>query len=188
MSILDLTAVALGKKIQSGDITSVEVTKAVLDQMKTLEPVLNCYVTIEEDKALERAACVQKEIEAGTMKGPLAGVPVAVKDNLCTEGIVTTCSSRILGNYKPAYTAEAVLNLEKVGAVILGKTNMDEFAMGSTTETSAFGATRNPWNPPAQLLLRRHWDQAHLRNCFPVWSYRLRILPGPDRAHCQRCH
>ncbi len=147
MSILDLTAVALGKKIQSGDITSVEATKAVLDQMKTLEPVLNCYVTIEEDKALERAACVQKEIEAGTMKGPLAGVPVAVKDNLCTEGIVTTCSSRILGNYKPAYTAEAVLNLEKAGAVILGKTNMDEFAMGSTTETSAFGATRNPWNP-----------------------------------------
>ena len=80
------------------------------------------------------------------MKGPLAGVPVAIKDNMCTKGMRTTCSSRILGNFIPTYTAQAVSNLEQAGAVILGKTNMDEFAMGSTTETSAFGVTRNPWN------------------------------------------
>ena len=78
--------------------------------------------------------------------GPLAGVPVAIKDNMCTEGMLTTCSSKILGNFIPTFSSEAVLNLEKAGAVILGKTNMDEFAMGSTTETSAFGATKNPWN------------------------------------------
>ena len=78
--------------------------------------------------------------------GPLAGVPVAIKDNMCTEGLLTTCSSKILANFVPTYTAEAVCNLTKAGAVILGKTNMDEFAMGSTTETSAFGVTRNPWN------------------------------------------
>ncbi len=146
MSILDLTAVALGKKIRSGEVTSPEAAKAVLARMKALEPVLNCYVTIDEEQTLEQAARVQKEIEEGCLTGPLAGVPVAVKDNLCTEGMRTTCCSRILENFTPAYTAEAVENLKKAGAVILGKTNMDEFAMGSTTETSAFGVTRNPWN------------------------------------------
>ncbi len=146
MSILDLTAVALGKKIRSGEVTSPEAAKAVLARMKALEPVLNCYVTIDEEQTLEQAARVQKEIEEGRLTGPLAGVPVAVKDNLCTEGMRTTCCSRILENFTPAYTAEAVENLKKAGAVILGKTNMDEFAMGSTTETSAFGVTRNPWN------------------------------------------
>ena len=80
------------------------------------------------------------------MTGPLAGVPVAIKDNMCTEGMLTTCSSKILYNFKPTYTAEAVKNLEDAGAVILGKTNMDEFAMGSTTETSYYGPTKNPWN------------------------------------------
>ena len=89
---------------------------------------------------------VQKQIEAGELTGPLAGVPVAIKDNMCTEGVLTTCSSRILGNFIPTFTAEAVKNLEKAGAVMIGKTNMDEFAMGSTTETSAYGVTRNPWN------------------------------------------
>ena len=85
-------------------------------------------------------------IDDGTLTGPLAGVPVAIKDNMCTKDLLTTCSSKILYNFKPTYTAEAVENLEKAGAVIIGKTNMDEFAMGSTTETSAYGITRNPWN------------------------------------------
>ena len=147
MSILDLTAVALGKKIKAGEITAVEATKAALAQIKTLEPVLNCYVTVDEEGALKRAEEVQRQIEDGTLTGPLAGVPVAIKDNMCTEGLLTTCSSKILDNFKPTYTAEAVRNLEAAGAIILGKTNMDEFAMGSTTETSAYGETKNPWNP-----------------------------------------
>lgn len=146
MGILDLTAVGLGEKIRAGEVSVVEATQAALDQMKKLEPTLNCYVTIEEAGALRRAEEVQRRIDDGTLTGPLAGVPVAVKDNMCTEGMLTTCSSKILYNFKPTYTAEAVLNLEKAGAVILGKTNMDEFAMGSTTETSAFGETKNPWN------------------------------------------
>ncbi len=147
MSILELTAVSLGKKIQAGEVTAVQATKAALAQIREREPLLNCYVTVDEEGALARAAGVQKRIESGELTGPLAGVPVAIKDNMCTEGLLTTCSSKILYNFKPTYTAEAVLNLEKAGAVILGKTNMDEFAMGSTTETSAFGVTRNPWNP-----------------------------------------
>ena len=95
---------------------------------------------------MKRAKEVQAQIEAGTLTGPLAGVPAAIKDNMCTKDMRTTCSSKILENFVPTYTAEAVLNLEKAGAVILGKTNMDEFAMGSTTETSYYGVTRNPWN------------------------------------------
>lgn len=146
MDILGLSAVELGAKIKAGEVTAVEAAEAVFAQIEKKEADLNCYVTLDKEGALEKAAEVQKKIEAGELTGPLAGVPVAIKDNMCTEGMLTTCSSGILGNFVPTYTAQAVLNLEKAGAVILGKTNMDEFAMGSTTETSAFGATKNPWN------------------------------------------
>ena len=146
MNLMSLTAVELGKKIKSGEVTAVDATKAALEQIKKLDGTYNCYVTVDEEAALAEAAKVQKKIEAGELTGPLAGVPVAIKDNMCTEGMLTTCSSRILYNFKPTYSAEAVLNLKKAGAVVIGKTNMDEFAMGSTTETSHFGPTRNPWN------------------------------------------
>ena len=147
MNILDLTATALGKKIKDKEITVMAAVEASLAQMKALEPVLNCYVTVDEEGARHRAVKVQQQIDAGLLTGPLAGVPVAIKDNMCTEGLLTTCSSRMLANFMPTYTAEAVKRLKAAGAVILGKTNMDEFAMGSTTETSAYGETKNPWNP-----------------------------------------
>ena len=146
MSILDLTALELGKKIKAGEITSPQATEAVIKQIKAVEEQVHSYVTLDEEGAMKRAKEVQAQIEAGTLTGPLAGVPAAIKDNMCTKGMRTTCSSKILENFVPTYTAEAVLNLEKAGAVILGKTNMDEFAMGSTTETSYYGVTRNPWN------------------------------------------
>ena len=144
--ILDMTAVELAAAIKAGKTTAVEATEAVLSLMEEKDEQLNCYVTVDKEKALAQARAVQQKIEAGELTGPLAGVPVAIKDNMCTEGMLTTCSSRILGNFVPTFSAEAVLNLEKAGAIILGKTNMDEFAMGSTTETSAYGVTRNPWN------------------------------------------
>ena len=146
MSILDLTALELGKKIKAGEITSPQATEAVIKQIKAVEEQVHSYVTLDEEGAMKRAKEVQAQIEAGTLTGPLAGVPAAIKDNMCTKDMRTTCSSKIHENFVPTYTAEAVLNLEKAGAVILGKTNMDEFAMGSTTETSAYGVTRNPWN------------------------------------------
>lgn len=146
MKITDLTAVQLAKAIREGRTTAVEATETVLATIEEKEKELNCYVTVDRDGALAQAKKVQERIEAGELKGPLAGVPVAVKDNMCTEGLLTTCSSKILNNFVPTYTAEAVINLQKAGAVILGKTNMDEFAMGSTTETSAYGVTKNPWN------------------------------------------
>ena len=146
MSISDMTALELGRRIQSGDITAVQAAEASLARIKAMEPSVHAFVTVNEEKTMEQAGKVQADIEAGRLKGPLAGVPVAIKDNMCTKGMRTTCSSRILGNFIPTYTAQAVSNLEQAGAVILGKTNMDECAMGSTTETSAFGVTRNPWN------------------------------------------
>mgnify|MGYP003159889543 CR=1 FL=1 len=202
MDILSLTAVELAKAIREGKTTSVEATQAVLDKIAAGEDTYHCYVTVEREKALQQAAEVQKKIEAGELTGPLAGVPFAIKDNMCTEGTLTTCSSKILENFVPTFSAEAVLNLEKAGAVILGKTNMDEFAMGSTTETSYYGVTKNPRNPEhvfrggsssagmfcstglryrrfhptACILLRGGRHETHLRNGIPLRTDRLWFL------------
>lgn len=146
MSLMGLTAVSLGKKIKAGEVSAIEAVQEALASIHEKEEVVNSFVTVEEERALKLAEEVQKGIEDGTYTGALAGVPVAIKDNMCTKGVLTTCSSKILENYIPAFSSEAVLRLEKAGAIILGKTNMDEFAMGSTTETSAFGTTKNPWN------------------------------------------
>ena len=146
MDITSLTAVELGKKIKAKEISVVEAVKASIAQIEKVEKDVNSFVTLDKEGALKRAEEVQKLIDDGKLTGPLAGVPVAIKDNMCTQGMLTTCSSKILGNFQPMFTAEAVKNLEAAGAVILGKTNMDEFAMGSTTETSYFGPTKNPWN------------------------------------------
>ena len=146
MNIVEMTATQLSAAIRAGETTATEATEAVLAQIEKEDKKYNCYVTVDREGALAQAAAVQEKIEAGELPGPLAGVPVAVKDNICTEGMPTTCSSKILHNFVPTYTAEAVKNLQKAGAVILGKTNMDEFAMGSTTETSAYGPTKNPRN------------------------------------------
>ena len=146
MDIMSLTAVELGKKIKAKEISVTEAVQAYLDQIEKVEADVHSYVTIDKEGALKRAEEVQKLIDDGTLQGPLAGVPVAIKDNMCTKGTRTTCSSKILENFVPTFSSEAVLNLEKAGAVMIGKTNMDEFAMGSTTETSYYGVTKNPWN------------------------------------------
>ena len=147
MSVIKATAVGLGKMIKSGEVTVKDAVLATLGSIEKSEQTLNSFITVlDEDVLLARAAQVQEKIDCGELTGPLAGVPVAVKDNLCTKDVLTTCGSNMLANFKPTYTAEAVQNLERAGAVIIGKTNMDEFAMGSTTETSAYGVTRNPHN------------------------------------------
>ena len=146
MDILAYSAVELSAAIKQGKVTAVDAMAAVLSRIDERERDINAYVTIDREQALKAAAAVQEKIEKGELNGVLACVPVAVKDNLCTEGMRTTCSSKILENFVPTFSAEAVVNLENAGAVVIGKTNMDEFAMGSTTETSAYGVTRNPWN------------------------------------------
>ncbi|MBR6403317.1 MAG: Asp-tRNA(Asn)/Glu-tRNA(Gln) amidotransferase subunit GatA [Eubacterium sp.] len=144
--ILKLSAVQLGKKIAAGEITSEEATKAYLDKIGSVDNDINAYITVDAESAIREAQEADKKIVAGELTGPLAGVPVAIKDNMCIEGMLTTCASHILDNFVPTYTATAVEKLKAAGAVILGRTNMDEFAMGSTTETSYFGATKNPRN------------------------------------------
>lgn len=144
--ITSLSAVELGKKIRAGEISSVEATRAYLNRMKLLEPALHCYITADAENALKQAEEADRRIAAGETDSPFAGVPIAVKDNMCISGMLTTCASHILDNFVPTFTATAVEQLQKDGAVILGRTNMDEFAMGSTTETSWFGPTRNPWD------------------------------------------
>ena len=147
MNLMSLTAVELGKKIKNGEVKVVDAVNDAFAHIEKQDKTINSFVTVtNKEEALKKAEEVQKLIDEGKLTGPLAGVPVAIKDNMCTKGMLTTCSSKILGNFVPTYTATAVENLEKAGAVIIGKTNMDEFAMGSTTETSAFGATKNPWN------------------------------------------
>ena len=147
MDITAQTALELGRKIKAKELSAPEVMEAFLAKAESMEERVHSFVTLDREGAMERAKKAQKAIGAGTLQGPLAGVPVALKDNLCTEGMATTCSSRILDGFLPSYTAEAVKKLEAAGAVNMGKTNMDEFAMGSTTETSWYGVTRNPWNP-----------------------------------------
>ncbi len=120
MSILDMTAVGLAKAIRAGETTAVEAMEAVIAQIEKTEKELNCYVTFDKEAALERAREAQKKIEAGELTGPLAGVPVSIKDNMCTEGIKTTCSSKILENFVPTFSSEAVKNLEKAGAILIG--------------------------------------------------------------------
>ncbi|MDO5520194.1 MAG: Asp-tRNA(Asn)/Glu-tRNA(Gln) amidotransferase subunit GatA [bacterium] len=147
MDLTTLTALELSTLIKSGQVTVMEATKQTLEKIKEREQSYNCFVTVVEEEALSQAEEVQKRIDAGELAdSPLAGVPMAIKDNICTKGIKTSCSSKILGDFKPPYSAEVVERLEKAGAVIIGKLNMDEFAMGSTTETSFYGATLNPWN------------------------------------------
>lgn len=146
MNILDMTATELAKAIKEGRTTAIAAAEEVVKQIELKEKEFNCYITFDKEGFLNEATRVQVGIEEGSITGVLAGVPVAVKDNICTEGMRTTAASKILDNFVPAYSAEAIVKLREAGAVIIGKTNMDEFAMGSTTETSAYGITGNPHN------------------------------------------
>ena len=144
--ILGLSAVKLAENIRSKKISSVEAVKYFLGRVEKLEPKIKAFVNVIGDKAVERAEQVDEKIARGEKPGALAGVPVAVKDNMMVTGVPTTCSSKILKNYIAPYNATIIEKLLKEDAVFVGKTNLDEFAMGSSTENSAFFTTRNPWN------------------------------------------
>lgn len=146
MELFDLTALELGAKIKKHEIGVVEVTRACVDRIGEQEKTVHAFITVTPELALARAEAVQRGIDDGTYTGPLAGVPMAIKDLISTKGVATTCASKMLENYVPVFDATVTKKLEAAGAVCLGKTNMDEFAMGSTTESSYFGVTRNPWN------------------------------------------
>jgi aspartyl-tRNA(Asn)/glutamyl-tRNA(Gln) amidotransferase subunit A len=141
-----LTIDEIHRQYLTGEATPSEITRAALDRIEESQERLNAFITVDRGGALRRAAEMDAGIKDAVRTNPLAGIPAAVKDNMCTEGLRTTCGSRILGNYLPPYTATAVARLSEAGAIIVGKTNMDEFAMGSSTENSSFGPVHNPWN------------------------------------------
>jgi aspartyl-tRNA(Asn)/glutamyl-tRNA(Gln) amidotransferase subunit A len=145
--VTELTASVLAERLAAADVRAWDVTQAYLDRIRLHDGTLNAFRTVAIEQALERAGELDKAREDGRVLGPLHGVPIALKDNMSTRGVSTTASSRILEDFVPPYNATVVERLEAAGAIVIGKTNLDEFAMGSSTENSAFGPTRNPWAP-----------------------------------------
>jgi aspartyl-tRNA(Asn)/glutamyl-tRNA(Gln) amidotransferase subunit A len=146
MDLSALTIHELQELLRKRETNAEEVTKAVLQRIKQVEEKIRAYITIIEESAIEQARVADKLLAQGDNSKVLLGIPLAIKDVLCTKGILTTCASRVLANFVPPYDATVIRRLRDQGAVLLGKTNMDEFAMGSSTENSAFGVTHNPWN------------------------------------------
>ncbi len=146
MELCDCTAAELSTMLRKGEVSSKEITESVLKRIDEKEKELNAYITVTRDKALSQAEIADKRFNKKQKVSLLNGIPIALKDNLCTKSILTTCGSKILENYIPPYDATAVNKVFQEGAVLIGKTNLDEFGMGSSTENSAFGPTRNPIN------------------------------------------
>lgn len=146
MEIFEMTALEVAQKIRNKEITSMDAVESVAKAIETKDSTYNCYTSFDKDMALERAELVQKKIDSGEATSLLAGVPIGIKDNICEKGKLASCSSKILYNFKPPYNATVINKLIDADMVPFGKLNMDEFAMGSTTETSYYGATKNPWD------------------------------------------
>ncbi|MEM2792543.1 MAG: Asp-tRNA(Asn)/Glu-tRNA(Gln) amidotransferase subunit GatA [Candidatus Bathyarchaeia archaeon] len=146
MKLLQYSAEHIASAVRSGEVSAVEVLDEVVERIRAVEPRVNAFITLTNDRAYEKARDVDRRVREGLKVGRLAGVVVAVKDNICVMGVETTCGSKILKGYFPSYNATVVERLEMEDAVLIGKTNMDEFAMGSTTEFSAYKTTRNPYD------------------------------------------
>jgi aspartyl-tRNA(Asn)/glutamyl-tRNA(Gln) amidotransferase subunit A len=146
LSLTDLTIVEAGKKLRSGETTAVQLLEAVLDRAHKTEAQIHAYLELDREGAREAAEAADAALEAGNDKGALHGMPIALKDNMCTRALQTTAASQILAGYVPPYDATVVTRLREAGAVIVGKTNLDEFAMGSSTENSGYGPSFNPWD------------------------------------------
>ena len=211
MNICEMTALEISNAVKNKEISVKDAVDAFFAAIDEYDGKYHCYNTLCKKEAYERAEEVQKGIDSGKYNGRLAGVPIGIKDNICTKDILTTCSSKILENFIPTYNATVVNRLNAEGMVIIGKLNMDEFAMGSTSETSVYGAPLNPRNtnhvtggssggggktlsrgsrlrhrrlyPSALLFLRRFRSQADLRCGFALRACSLCVVSRPDRPY-----
>lgn len=145
MELAAATIHALHARLRSGEVRATALTEAVLQRLQAVEARLHAYITVTPDLARQQAEAADAAFARGEVRSPLQGIPLAIKDNICTAGVRTTCASRLLASFVPPYDATVIQRLRAAGAVFVGKANMDEFAMGSSTENSAFGPTRNPW-------------------------------------------
>jgi len=146
LSYLKLSALEIRELIVSGRVSAVDVVRGLLDWVEKGDREVCCFVTVDAEGAMAHAEAIDRKVSAGERMGLLAGIPVAVKDNICTESLLTSCSSHILEGFEPPYDAHVVTRLQDEDAVVVGKTNMDEFAMGSSTENSGLFPTGNPWD------------------------------------------
>ena len=146
MSLHKLTLFELHKKFTAGEVSAKEIARAYVLRINQVEPKVKAYITLDTEGMTRQAAALDEKMKGWRKTQSLSAMPLAIKDNICTEGMLTTCASRMLGNFVPPYDATVVSQLREQGAFLLGKTNLDEFAMGSSTENSSFGPSRNPWN------------------------------------------
>ena len=171
MELYNLSLNQIAKKIKSKEVTIKEVLDSVYKRIESLDETLGAYITLTKDNAYKKAEYLQEKLDKNEDIGILGGVPIAIKDNICTKDVKTTCASKMLENFVPIYNATVIERLEEQGAIILGKTNMDEFAMGSSTETSYFKKTKNPYDitrvPGVLVVVVQHvyqqiWHMHHL--------------------------
>ncbi|HXS09070.1 MAG TPA: amidase family protein, partial [Candidatus Krumholzibacteria bacterium] len=144
MNLTSLTIADMRKHVASGALTPLDLCEAALKEIEARERDVKAFLSVDAEKVRSQAKKLGESTDSRSLS--LAGIPIAIKDNMCIEGTHTTCGSKILGTYHPPYTATVVERLQSAGAMVIGKTNLDEFAMGSSTENSAFGPTRNPWD------------------------------------------
>ena len=185
------TAIEMAAAVRSGATTAVSLVEEHLGRIDDREGDIHAFNLVTRDHALEAAARVDADVAAGNDPGPLAGVPVALKDNMCTRGTETTCSSKILEGWKPPYDATVVSRLANAGAIMIGKTNLDEFAMGSSTENSAFGPTKNPLDLErvpggssggSAAAVAADFARSVVRSCRSETDVRRCVACGPDRV------
>ena len=146
MELYNLTLTEIAKKIKDREVSIKDVLDSTFKRIDEVEGKVDAFITITREEAYKEAEKLQQRLDSGEDIGVLGGVPIAIKDNICTNGIKTTCASKMLENFVPIYDATVITKLKEAGAIIIGKTNMDEFAMGSSTESSYIKKTKNPWN------------------------------------------
>ena len=146
MKLYEKTAHELATMLRSKEVTVPEIVASIYENIDNVEKNINAYISLQKDEAMKKAEEIQKEFDSGKDMPQMAGIPIAIKDNICTKGVKTTCASKMLENFEPPYSATVIEKLEDQGAILIGKTNLDEFAMGGSTENSAFKFTKNPYN------------------------------------------